>query len=98
MHESRQSGKTTKMLSKAIEEFLKGQNVYVTGWCEWYAIELQQKVALRLQVMNIDYRIKKGKITYNGCYMKFIRHKALNPRGIKSCCIFMDHYRGPGIS
>jgi len=93
------TGKTTKMLGKAIEEFLKGQNVYVTSWSEYYAIELQQKVALRLQVMNIDYQIKKGEITYNGCHMKFTKHNHFSKSDLHysdlDYKIFMDHYRGP---
>ena len=87
------------MLEEALQKFLEGNNIFVTGWCEWYAIELQHKIASKMIQQNLKFDIKKGEISLNGYTMKFVPHNYFARRATSmvdnTWFIYMDHYRGP---
>jgi len=98
---NRGTGRTTKMILKAILCFLEGNNVVVTAYSHNYAIDLMKKAWAILNVSIVGYvdrDYNRGLISFNGKNMKFMSHEEWYREGqkfqseAKNVVVFEDHY------
>ena len=72
----RASGRTTRMLLKAVTKFLEGNDVLVTGWSYKYAMDLIYKVMDILYACGVVAGVERSEnvITFMNKKMIFDKH------------------------
>lgn len=97
----RRSGRTKRMLLRAILSFLEGNDVVVTGWNYNYAYDLFSQCKDIIYALHLHDKIELdilGKITYHDkmmwftSHMNFIEYEQANGHIQGKWEIFMDHY------
>jgi len=96
----RASGRTTKMLHKAIDALLnQNTNIVVVAFSDVYALDLQRKVVEVLHTYGCAkmFKIEKGKISTTKFFMLFKgsnQNSLTELRHRRNTKIFTDHFAG----
>ena len=95
MDDNRGTGRTKKMLLKAVSTFLSGRNVLVTGHNWKYSRRLQGMVCSVCESLGIPITYTGiNCIEFNGCYIKFDTHDSVVGSKYRGAIydVFSDHF------